>query len=232
MDLLIFAAHPDDAELACAGTIAKQISLGNTVGIIDLTEGELGTRGSVAIRYQEAKEAAEIMGVKVRENLQIADGKFENSFENQLKVIKAIRKYQPKIVITNALHDRHPDHGRAQKLVTEACFLAGLAKIETPDLAPHRPQLVYNYIQDRYIKPDFVVDISGFWDIKEKAIRAYKTQFYDPSGEAPSTYISSPQFLEYVKARAKEFGHQIGVEYAEGYTVERVPAVKNLFDLI
>jgi len=235
LDILAFAAHPDDVELSCSGTLMKHIADGKKVGIIDLTEGELGSRGSVELRYQEAEAASKIMGLAVRDNLKIADGFFEINQENKLKIVKAIRTYQPKIVLANAVEDRHPDHGRAAQLVSEACFLAGLRKVETivngQLQEAYRPKVVYHYIQDRYIKPDFVVDMTPFIDRKMEAVKAYKSQFYDPNSMEPQTPISGADFLGFIKARCNEFGRPIGAQYAEGFTVERTLGVENFFDL-
>ena len=236
LDILVLAAHPDDVELGCGGTVAKHVSLGYKVGIVDITRGELGTRGTPQTREQEAKDAAAILGVSVRDNLNLRDGFFQNDPEHQLVVIRAIRKYQPDIVIANAIYDRHVDHGKGASLAFDACFLSGLVKIETKDdqggnQKAWRPSAVYHYIQSHYIEPDFVVDISDFWDIKLKAIGAFKSQFHDPSSTEPSTYISSPAFLKTVESRAQELGHSIAVAYGEGFTVRRNLGVNSLFDL-
>ena len=234
-DILAFAAHPDDVELACSGTLMKHISEGKIVGVIDLTEGELGSRGSVALRYEEAAEASKIMGLSFRENLKMRDAFFEINEENKLKIVTAIRTYRPKIVLANAVEDRHPDHGRAAQLVSEACFLAGLRKLETivngQLQEAFRPEVVYHYIQDRYIKPDFVIDVTPFMERKMKAVEAYKSQFYDPNSTEPQTPISGKDFLDFLKSRGNEFGRPIGVSYAEGFTTERLPGVNSLFDL-
>ena len=236
LDILAFAAHPDDVELSCSGTLMKHIAEGKRVGVIDLTEGELGSRGSVSLRYEEAENASKIMGLTVRENLKMRDGFFEINEENKLKIVTAIRTYRPKIVLANAIEDRHPDHGRAAQLVSEACFLAGLRKVETivggQLQEAYRPQVVYHYIQDRYIKPDFVVDITPYIEQKMEAILAYKSQFYDPNSTEPQTPISGADFLDFVKARCNEFGRPIGAQYAEGFTAERIVGVDSLFDLI
>jgi bacillithiol biosynthesis deacetylase BshB1 len=236
LDILILPVHPDDAELGCAGTILKHIAAGKKVGIADLTRGELGTRGSAEIREQEAADASHILGLTVRENLGIPDGFFQNTREYQLKVIEAIRKYQPEIIITNAHHDRHPDHGRASELVEASAFLSGLRKVETSfngELQQAwRPNLVLHFIQDNYIKPDVLVDITQHWDKKIESIRAYGSQFYNPEWEnEPQTYISSPEFIQVVEARAREFGKSISVKYAEGFTSKKILGVDNLFDL-
>ncbi|MGG5488030.1 bacillithiol biosynthesis deacetylase BshB1 [Gaetbulibacter sp. PBL-D1] len=235
LDILAIGAHPDDVELGCGATIAKEIANGKTVGIIDLTRGELGTRGTVETRKEEAENSAKILGVSVRENLGFADGFFINDKEHQLEVIKMIRKYQPEIVLCNAIDDRHIDHGKGSKLVSDACFLSGLIKIETEiEGKPQeqwRPKHVYHYIQWKTIEPDFVVDVSDVIDIKMKSVLAYKTQFYDPSNTAPNTPISSKNFTDSVKYRARDLGRLIGVEFAEGFTVERYVAVNSIFDL-
>lgn len=216
LDILVMAAHPDDAELAVAGTIVDAIAKGKKVGIVDFTRGELGTRGTPEMRLAESVEATKILGIQVRENLGLADGFFQNDKESQLKLIEVIRKYQPDIVLANALEDRHPDHGKGAALAIDACFLSGLRKIET-GLPAWRPKHVYHYIQDRYLEPDFVIDISEHWEKKEAAIRAFKSQFFDPNSTEPASYISSPEFLNFIQARAQEMGHKIGVKYGEGF---------------
>jgi len=237
LDLLFIAAHPDDVELGAAGTILKHKALGKKVGIVDLTRGELGTRGTADIRDQEAEVAANILGLDVRENIAIRDGFFRNDEEHQLKVIEIIRKYQPEIIITNAYHDRHPDHGRACDLVTESCFLAGLPKIITQlngeNQQAHRPRLLLHFIQDTYIKPDIVIDITPYQDKKIEAIKAYKTQFFVEgiNLNEPQTYISNPNFLEVIIARSREFGKSIQVPFAEGFLSKKILGVDNLFDL-
>lgn len=235
LDILVFAVHPDDAELGCSGTILKHIALGKKVGIVDFTRGELGTRGSAEVRDMEAADSAKIMGLDVRENLRFRDGFFENNEAHQLQIVKMIRKYQPDIVLTNALHDRHPDHGRAGDLANDACFLAGLSKITTEIdgrvQEAWRPRLVLQYIQDRYIKPDIIIDITPFFEIKVAAIKAFKTQFFNPDLDEPNTYISSPEFFESVIGRAREFGKSIGTTYGEGFTSRKLLGVDNLFDL-
>ena len=232
LDILAFGVHPDDVELGCSGTIIAAITEGKKVGIIDLTQGELGTRGSVETRYTEAADAAKIMGVSTRENLKMADGFFQNDETHQRLVIAAIRKYQPDIILCNAPEDRHPDHGRSAKLVSDAAFLSGLRKIITVNdgIAQEawRPKYVFHYIQDRFIQPSFVVDITAYHNKKIDAILAYKTQFNSPSTNEPQTYISSPQFLETVKARAMMLGKRIGVQYAEGFISEKVLGVNSL----
>ena len=235
LDILAFGAHPDDVELGCAGTILKEISLGKKVGIVDLTRGELGTRGTAETRDQEASAAAAILGVSVRENLQMRDGFFVNDEKHQLEIIKMIRKYQPEIVLCNAIDDRHIDHAKGSKLVSDACFLSGLIKIETEldgekQLA-WRPKVVYHYLQWKNIEPDFVVDITGFNEKKIASILAYRTQFYDPESNEPESPISSKNFLESLSYRSRDLGRLTGVEYAEGFTVERYLAVNSLGDL-
>ncbi|WP_396146046.1 bacillithiol biosynthesis deacetylase BshB1 [Flavobacterium sp.] len=236
LDILAFGAHPDDVELGCSGTIAKEISFGKKVGIIDLTRGELGTRGSVAIRNAESEKATQLLGVSVRENLDMRDGFFVNDEAHQLKIIEMIRKYQPEIVLCNAIQDRHIDHGKGSKLVSDACFLSGLRKIETKVNGVlqqvWRPKVVYHYIQWENLQPDFVVNISGFIDIKMESILAYSSQFYDPNSDEPESPISSKNFLESVKYRAQDLGRIIGVPHGEGFTVERYLAVNSLSDLI
>ena len=236
LDILAFGAHPDDVELGCSGTLAKEISLGKKVGIIDLTRGELGTRGSVAIRNSESANASEILGISVRENLDMRDGFFINDEVHQMKVIEMIRKYQPEIVICNAVQDRHIDHGKGSKLVSDACFLSGLRKIETSINGriqeAWRPKVVYHYIQWENITPDFVVDISGFLDVKMESILAYSSQFYKENTKEPESPITSKNFLDSVKYRAQDLGRIIGVEHAEGFTVERYLAVNSLSDLV
>jgi bacillithiol biosynthesis deacetylase BshB1 len=236
LDILAFGAHPDDVELGCSGTLAKEISLGKKVGIVDLTRGELGTRGSAEIRDTEAAKAAAILGVAVRENLRFRDGFFTNDEKHQMEIIKMIRKYQPEIVLCNAITDRHIDHGKGSKLVSDACFLSGLSKIETEldgQVQTHwRPKVVYHYIQWQNIEPDFVVDISGFMDKKMESVLAYSTQFYDPSSNEPVTPITSKNFLDSIQYRAQDLGRLVGVDFAEGFTTERYLAVSSLENLL
>lgn len=236
LDILAFGAHPDDVELGCSGTIAKEVSLGKKVGIIDLTRGELGTRGSVEIRDSESRLAAEILGVSIRENLNMRDGFFVNDEAHQMKVIQMIRKYRPEIVICNAIDDRHIDHGKGSKLVSDACFLSGLRKVETEFEEQYqeawRPKVVYHYLQWKNIVPDFVVDITGFIDKKEQSILAYGSQFYSENSKEPVTPIATKNFLESIHYRSQDFGRLVGVEYAEGFTTERYVAVNSLSDLI
>ncbi len=224
VDILFIAAHPDDVELCCAGTVFRHIALGHTVGIVDLTAGELGTRGNAAIRATEAAAASKIMGITVRENIGLPDGFFDFSKANKESVIKVVRKYQPTIVITNAIRDRHPDHGRAAQLVEESCFLSGLPKIELEEngqkLEAWRPKQVYHMVQDHYISPDICVDITPYIEQKTAAVMAYSSQFFDPLSNEPHTPISGLDFQEFLKARAREMGRLIGVDYAEGYTIK------------
>jgi N-acetylglucosamine malate deacetylase 1 len=235
LDILVLAAHPDDAELGCGGTIVKQISLGNKVGVIDFTQGELGTRGTAETRDQEAKDSAKILGLSVRGNLNFRDGYFTNDEAHQLELIRIIRKYQPEIVLANAIYDRHPDHGKGAGLAFDACFYAGLVKIKTThnrmEQQPWRPKYIYHYIQSQLLQPDFVVDVSDFWETKMNAIRAFKTQFYDPNSNEPETFISNPSFMKMLESRGQEFGHAIGARYGEGFTVRRVVGVNDLFAL-
>jgi len=236
IDILVIAAHPDDAELCCSGTIIQQIKKGKSVGIIDLTKGEMGTRGTPEIRMAESKEAAAILGLAFRENMGFKDYFFENDEEHQAQLVKKIRYYQPDIVLTNASSDRHPDHGKASELVEHSVFLSGLIKFETKvneELqAPHRPHNVYHFIQNNYIEPDFIIDITECWDTKIKSVKAYKSQFYDPNSGEPESFISSKGFLDFIEARAMAMGHKIGVKYGEGFTSKKKIGVRNLFDLI
>lgn len=236
LDILAIGAHPDDVELGVGATIAKEIKAGKKVGILDLTKGELGTRGSAEIRRIEAMKSMEILGVSVRENLNLEDGFFANTKENQLKILKIIRKYKPEIVFINAIDDRHPDHERASKLASTSCFLSGLLKIKTKydgELQKEwRPKHVYSYIQWKPIKPDFVVDVSEFIDDKIHALKQYKSQFFDPHSKEPKTLISNEHFLLGVKFNAAELGRLSGVEYAEGFKVEKYPAIASIFDFV
>jgi bacillithiol biosynthesis deacetylase BshB1 len=237
LDLVVMAAHPDDAEMSCGGTIASAIAQGKKVGIIDFTRGELGTRGTPEIRATESAAATKILHLSARENLGFRDGFFKNDEEHQMKLIAAIRRYQPEIVLANAIEDRHPDHGRGAALAVDACFYSGLRMIQTFDFDDKpqnawRPKALYHYIQDRFIKPDLVVDIANFWDVKEASIRAYKSQFHDPNSTEPESYLTSPEFLEFLKARSQEMGHMIGSKYGEGYTKTKTIGIKDLFNLI
>ncbi len=236
LDLLAVGAHPDDVELGCGATIAKEVHNGKQVGIIDLTRGELGTRGTIQTRKTEANSAAEILGVALRDNMGFADGFFVNDKEHQIELVKKIRAYQPEIVLCNAIDDRHIDHGKGSKLVSDACFLSGLVKIETTNnegenQKPWRPKFVYHFIQWKNLEPDIVVDVSGYLDTKMKAVLAYETQFYSEDSKEPETPISSKNFTDSVIYRARDLGRLIGVEAGEGFTVERYPAVNSIFDL-
>ncbi len=235
LDILVLAAHPDDAELGCGATIAKQVSLGRKVGVIDFTQGELGTRGTIQTRAQEAKDSASILGLAVRVNLGFKDGFFVNNEVHQLAVIRLLRKFQPEIVLANAIYDRHPDHGKGSDLAFDSCFYSGLAKIETKDegkmQSAWRPKHLYHYIQSQLISPDFVVDVSDFWETKMNAVRAFKTQFYDPTSDEPETFISNPGFMKLLESRGQEFGYSIGAKYGEGFTVRKVIGVDDIFSL-
>lgn len=235
VDILAIGAHPDDIELSAAGTLMQQIELGKKVAIVDLTEGELGSRGTIETRYEEAAAASKIMGIEERVNLNLGDGFFNFSKENKLKIIEQIRYFQPESVLVNARSDRHPDHGRGATLAKEACFLSGLLKIETTINGQlqekWRPKAVYGYIQDYYLKPDFVVDITPFIDRKLEAIMAYKTQFYNPDSKEPNTPISSKEFIAFLKGRWADFGRSIGAQYGEGFTVDRPIGVKDISEL-
>ena len=236
LDILAFGVHPDDVELGCGGILVSEKKNGKKTGIIDLTQGELGSRGTAETRKEEAKAAGEILSVDARENLGLADGFFENNEASQRKVITVIRKFRPEIVICNAPEDRHPDHGRSADLIYDAAFLSGLVKIETSLNGglqlPWRPKYVLNYIQDRYLKPDFVVDISESFAKKLESVQAYKTQFYNPEEKGPQTYISTPDFLEGVAGRAAMFGKMIGVKYAEGFITKKMIGIRDLDALI
>ncbi|MFD0975873.1 bacillithiol biosynthesis deacetylase BshB1 [Salinimicrobium gaetbulicola] len=235
LDILAIGAHPDDVELSCSATIAKEIERGKTVGILDLTRGELGTRGTAEIRDKEAADAAKILGVDVRENLEFSDGFFVNNVAHQLEIIKVLRKYRPEIVLCNAVDDRHIDHGKGAQLVADACFLSGLRKIETildgNSQDAWRPKNVFHYIQWKNLTPDIVVDVTGFMDRKLDSVKAYRSQFFDENSDEPETPISSSNFLESITYRAKDLGRLIGAEYGEGFTVSRYVAVDSLFDL-
>jgi len=236
LDILAFGAHPDDVELGCGATIAKEISLGKKIGIVDLTRGELGTRGTAEIRDKEAAAAAKILGISVRENLNFRDGFFVNDEKHQLEIIKMIRKYQPEIVLCNAIDDRHIDHGKGSKLVSDACFLSGLRRIETvlgeEIQEAWRPKVVYHYIQWKNIEPDFVVDVTGFVDKKVEAIMAYSSQFYEANSNEPITPIATKNFLDSLHYRSQDLGRLIGTDFGEGFTVERYVAVNSLADLM
>jgi bacillithiol biosynthesis deacetylase BshB1 len=225
LDILAIGSHPDDVELGCSGTLIKEIRKGKRAGIIDLTEGELGTRGTVETRHNEAADAAKIMGLSVRINMKMRDGFFVNDEQHQLQLIRILRRYQPDIVIGNIMDDRHPDHGRAGKLIFDSCFLSGLKQIKTVDEGKEqekwRPKQLFHYIQDRFYEPHFVIDITEVFDQRLKAIQAYKTQFHHPGSNEPETYISSPDFMEALTARARLLGKRIGVKYAEGFLSEK-----------
>lgn len=235
LDILAFGAHPDDVELGCSGTIAKEVSLGKKVGIIDLTRGELGTRGTAEIRDLEAKDAAKVLGVSVRENLNFRDGFFVNDEAHQMEIIQVLRKYQPDIVLCNAEKDRHIDHGKGASLVSDACFLSGLRRIQTTlngtQQEAWRPKHVFHYIQWQPLIPDFYVDITGFMDEKVNSIYAYKSQFYDPNSKEPETPISSKNFIDSVIYRSKDYGRVAGVEYAEGFTTNQAIVISSLEQL-
>ena len=232
VDILAFAAHPDDVELSCAGTLIKHINQGKKVVVVDLTRGELGTRGSAELRDEEANASAVIMGLTARHNLDLGDGFFEINTNTLTAIIKMIRLYKPDVVLCNAKSDRHPDHGRGGDLVSRACFLSGLVKIKTEISAnmqePHRPKNVFRYIQDRWIEPDFVVDITNEFNEKLRAVKAFKSQFFDPDSEEPETPISSKEFMQYFEGRATNFGRIINAEYGEGFTVERALGIEDL----
>ena len=236
VDILAIGAHPDDVELGCGGTIAKMISEGKTVAIIDLTKGELGTRGTDKTRKQEAADAAKILGISARENLEMKDGFLQNWEEYQMRIVKMIRKYQPEIVLANATDDRHPDHAKAAKLVSDACFLSGLKKIETALDGKNqefwRPKHVFHFIQWKEIEPDFVIDISDFMEKKIEACMAYKTQFYNPESKEPVTPIATKDFLESLTYRAQNLGRLSGCTYAEGFTAEKMIALKNFEGIV
>lgn len=236
VDILAFGAHPDDVEMSCGGTLLKLISDGKSAAIIDLTKGELGTRGTELTRKEEAENASKILGIHHRENLGLKDGFLGDNEDDKIKIVQMLRKYQPEIVFANAIEDRHPDHARAAKLVSDACFLSGLPKVKTElegqEQQPWRPKQVFNYIQWKSIKPDFVVDISDFQDRKLKACLAYKTQFYNPDSEEPITPIATKNFLESLTYRAQDLGRLSGVDYAEGFTSEKLLAFKNFDGII
>jgi bacillithiol biosynthesis deacetylase BshB1 len=235
LDILAFASHPDDVELGASGTLLRHKAQGKKTGIIDLTRGELGTRGSAADRDREALDSAKLLGLDIRENLSLRDGFFTKDESSLLKIIESIRAYRPEIVLANAVSDRHTDHGKGSSLVSEACFLSGLRKIESfrngAVQDAWRPRAVYHYIQDRYIHPDLVVDISSHFEMKIAAIKMFRTQFYDPASSEPDTPISSPAFLKFIEGRAREMGRIIGVEFGEGFTVERAAGINDLLEL-
>lgn len=237
VDVLAIGAHPDDIEMTCSGTILSLIAQGKTVAAVDLTRGELGTRGTPEIRAQEAAEGARIMKLSARENMGFRDGFFRNDEDHQLALIAKIRKYRPQIVLANTPDDRHPDHGRAAELVVEACFYAGLRQIKSVDeqgneQEAHRPIYVYHYIQDRSLQPDFVVDITPYWEGKIAAIKAYKSQFFNPDSDEPASYISGKSFMDFLESRTREHGHMIGVDFGEGFVTRRMLGVSDLLSLI
>lgn len=236
LDILAIGVHPDDIELSCAGTLIKHVRLGKKTGILDLTQGELGTRGSGELRLQEAADAAKAMSIDVRDNAGMADGFFKNDQEHQRRLIYYIRKYQPEIVIANALEDRHPDHGRAGRLIADSCFLSGLRKVETTDNNQKqdawRPKRVFHMIQDRFLEPTFIVDISDSFETKTEAIKAYKSQFHDPVSDEPETYIATDNFLKTIEYRAALLGKRIGVKYGEGFICENIPGINSFDNLI
>ncbi|WP_243647739.1 bacillithiol biosynthesis deacetylase BshB1 [Flaviaesturariibacter flavus] len=237
LDILAIGAHPDDVELGCSGVLISEAQKGKKTGVLDLTEGELGTRGTVVTRYAEAADAARIMGLSVRENLKMRDGFFVNDEAHQLRLVSALRKYRPDIVIGNIMEDRHPDHGRAGNLIYDSCFLSGLRQVKTTDesgneQAHWRPRYVLQYIQDRFYEPDLLVDVSHVWEARMESIKAYKTQFFTPGEEGPQTYISSPGFMEAVIARARLLGKRIGVPFAEGFLSKKNIGIRSLDALI
>ena len=236
LDILAIAAHPDDAELSCSGTLAAHIAKGYKVGILDLTKGEMGTRGTPELRMKESASSSKILGLTVRENLGFKDIYFEDDSMHQEAIARILRKYQPEIVLANAVTDRHPDHGKGGSLASHACFISGLRKLETEldgvQQEAWRPKYIYHYIQNNFIEPDLVVDVSDYWEVKKNSILAFKSQFYDPNSEEPESFISRPDFLDFIEARSREMGHKINAKFGEGFTVERVVGVKNLFALI
>ena len=237
LDVLAIGSHPDDVELGCSGTLINEVKKGKKVGIVDLTQGELGTRGTVQTRYDEAANAAKIMGITVRENLEMRDGFFKNDEEHQMQLVRILRKYKPEIVIGNILEDRHPDHGRGGWLTYDACFFSGLRQVKTTgddgqEQEKWRPKLLLHYIQDRFYEPDIITDVTEVWEQRMAAIRAYKTQFYDPNSDEPQSYLSSPEFIEALTARARLLGKRIGVKYGEGFLSKKSIGIKDLDSLI
>ncbi|KAA3651627.1 MAG: bacillithiol biosynthesis deacetylase BshB1 [Bacteroidetes bacterium] len=235
LDILAIGVHPDDVELSCAGTILKEIAAGKKVGILDLTQGELGTRGSATLRLKEAAKSAKILGLTSRDNLGMKDGFFSNDEQHQIAIIEILRKYQPEIILANAIEDRHPDHGRAAKLIADACFYSGLRRIESTldgkKQSAWRPKAIYHYIQDYFIKPDLVVDISPYVATKFKAIKAFSSQFYDPESKEPKSPISVENFDDYLNGRMVQMGRYIGADFGEGFTVSRPIGVNSIMDL-
>ncbi len=237
LDVLAIGAHPDDVELGCSGILIKEVKRGKKVGIIDLTQGELGTRGTIETRYQEAADAAMIMGIHVRENLKMRDGFFVNDEAHQMQLIAALRKYKPEIVIGNILEDRHPDHGKAGSLIYDACFLSGLKQVKTYDennleQEKWRPKYLLHYLQDRFYEPDVIIDVSDVWEQRMETIKAYKTQFHSTESTEPQTYISSPEFLEALVSRARLLGKRIGVQFAEGFVSKKNIGIRDLDALV
>lgn len=236
LDILAIGVHPDDVELSCAGTILKEIAAGKKVGILDLTRGELGTRGSAELRLKEATDSAKILGLACRENLGLKDGFFVNDESSQKAIAEIVRKYQPEVVLANAVDDRHPDHGRAAKLISDACFYSGLRRIETHlnggFQAPWRPKAIYHYIQDRFLIPDLVVDVTPFVEKKMQSIQAYSSQFYNPNSKEPESPLTAKIFLDFIKGRMTDMGRYIQVDYAEGFTVNRPVGIHSFDDLI
>ena len=237
LDVLAIGSHPDDVELGCSGTLLKEVQRGKKVGIIDLTQGELGTRGTIETRYQEAADSAKILGITARENLKMRDGFFQNDEEHQRKLITVLRKYQPEIVIGNILEDRHPDHGRAGWLIYDSCFLSGLRQVKTynadgTEQDKWRPKMLLHYIQDRFYEPDIIIDVSDVWEKRVASIKAFKTQFYNPDLNEPQSYISSPDFLEAITSRARLLGKRIGVKYGEGFISKKSIGLNNLDALV
>jgi N-acetylglucosamine malate deacetylase 1 len=237
LDVLAIGSHPDDVELGCSGTLLKEVQRGKKVGIIDLTQGELGTRGTIETRYQEAAESAKILGIAARENLKMRDGFFQNDEEHQRKLITVLRKYQPEIVIGKILEDRHPDHGRAGLLIYDSCFLSGLRQINTynedgSEQVKWRPKMLLHYIQDRFYEPDIIIDVSDVWEKRLASIKAFKTQFYNPDLKEPQSYISSPDFLEAITSRARLLGKRIGVKFGEGFISKKSIGINNLDALV
>lgn len=235
-DILAIGVHPDDVELSCSGTLAKHIAEGKKVVILDLTRGELGTRGSATLRTEEAMHAAKILGIAHREQLTLKDGFFQNNEESLNAIITQIRRFQPEVVLCNAISDRHPDHGRSAQLEADACFYSGLRRIETrydgTSQLAWRPKAVYHYIQDEYLHPDFVIDVTPFVETKKKAILAFSSQFYSPDSKEPATPISGEEFLDVIFSKMRIWGRAINASYAEGFQTRRYPGVNNLFDLI
>ncbi len=236
LDILAFAAHPDDVELSCGGTLILQAQKGNKTGIVDLTKGEMGTRGTPEQRMLEAEDAGKILGLSARENLGFADTWFEVDQKHQLEIIRMIRKYKPEIILANAPYDRHPDHGRAARLVEESFFKSGLSKIETKEnnelQEPWRPKKLYHYIQSVTLEPDFLIDVSDVHEQKMDAVKAFKSQVFDPESDEPETYISSQAFLSMLESRGREFGHRLQVQYAEGFIQKQYLGLRDLFDLV